>query len=90
MPKRKGNKIVYSSQEATEMIFMNSDSEGDDVDLGEHICDDIEESSHWEPDQEDTDSPSEDELPSAKIPSKRKKGIYHIITIKRFEYQRRY
>ena len=36
MPKKKGNKTICSSQEATQLIFMDSDSEGDEVDLGEN------------------------------------------------------
>ena len=36
MPKKKGNKTIFSSQEATLLIFMDSDSEGDEVDLGEN------------------------------------------------------
>ena len=32
MPKKKGNETIFSSQEATQLIFMDSDSEGDEVD----------------------------------------------------------
>ena len=38
MPKIRGNKTIYSSLEASQLIFMNSDSEEDDVDLGKN-CD---------------------------------------------------
>ena len=61
MPKKRGNKIIYSSQEATQLIFMDSDSEGDEVDLGENYCEDSDKESDWEPDQEDLDTQSEQE-----------------------------
>ena len=35
MPQHIGKKTVYSSQEASQMIFMDTESEGEDVDLGE-------------------------------------------------------
>ena len=41
MPKKKGNKTIFSSQEASQLIFMDSDSEGDEVDLGENYCEDL-------------------------------------------------
>ena len=37
MPKRKGGKVLYNATEAGEMIWMNSDSEGDNIDLGEDL-----------------------------------------------------
>ena len=40
---------------------MDSDSEGDEVDLGENYCEDSDEESDWEPDQEDFDTQSEQE-----------------------------
>ena len=33
MPKKKGNETIFSSQEATQLIFMDSDSEGDEEQL---------------------------------------------------------
>ena len=33
MPRKMGNETIFSSQEATQLIFMDSDSEGDEVDL---------------------------------------------------------
>ena len=36
MPKKKGNETIFSSQEATQLNFTDSDSEGDEVDLGEN------------------------------------------------------
>ena len=53
MPMKKGNETMFSSQEATQLIFMDSDSEGDKVDLGENYCEDSDKESDWEPDQED-------------------------------------
>ena len=55
MPKMKGNKTIYSSQEATQLIFMNSDSEGENVELGEDFGEDSEKDSDWEPEEEDID-----------------------------------
>ena len=37
MPQIKGGKVVYNGLEAGEMVCMNSDSEGDDVDLAEEF-----------------------------------------------------
>ena len=34
MAKKKENETIFSSQEATQHTFMDSDSKGDDVDLG--------------------------------------------------------
>ena len=53
MPKKKGNETICSPQEATQLIFMDSDSEGDEVDLGGNYCEDSDKESGWEPDQED-------------------------------------
>ena len=36
-PQIKGRKVVYSGLEAGKMVCMNSDSEGDDVDLSEEL-----------------------------------------------------
>ena len=55
MPKMKGNKTIYSSQEATQLIFMNSDSEGENVELGEDFGEDSEKDSDWKPEEEDID-----------------------------------
>ena len=38
---------------------MDSDSEGDEVELGENFCEDSDRESDWEPDQEDLDTQSE-------------------------------
>ena len=40
---------------------MDSESEGDEVDLGENYCKDSDKESDWEPDQEDLDTQSEKE-----------------------------
>ena len=61
MPKKKRNETIVSSQEATQLIYMDSDSEGDEVDLGENYCEDSDKESDWEPDQEDLDTQSEQE-----------------------------
>ena len=36
MLKKKGNETIFSSWEATQLVFMDSDSEGDEVDLVEN------------------------------------------------------
>ena len=61
IPKKKGNENIFSSQEATQLLFMDSDSEGDEVVLGENYCEDSDKESDWEPDQEDLDTQSEQE-----------------------------
>ena len=61
MPKKKGNETIFSSQEATQLIFVDSDSEGDEGHLGENYCEDSDKESDWEPDQEDLDTQSEQE-----------------------------
>ena len=37
MPTKKENENILSSQEATQLIYMDSDSEGDEDDLNEKI-----------------------------------------------------
>ena len=37
---------------------MDSDIEGDEVELGENYCEDSDKGSDWEPDQEDLDTQS--------------------------------
>ena len=61
MPKKKGNETIFSSQEATQLIFRDSDSEGNEVNLGENYCEDSDKESDWEPNQEDLDTQSEQE-----------------------------
>ena len=48
----------FSSQGAAEIIFMNSESEGEDVDLGEDICgdSDFDTGSEYEAEEEDIES----------------------------------
>ena len=46
----KGGKVVYSGKEAGEMVCMNSDSEGDDLDLAEELV-----SLDWDSDWEGVD-----------------------------------
>ena len=40
MPKKKGNETIFTSQEATQLIFMDSGSEGDEAELDENYCED--------------------------------------------------
>ena len=68
-----GSETIFSSQEATQLIFMDSDSEGDEVDLGENYCEDSDKESDWQPNQEDlyTQSEQEDEAFNSPRPSKK-------------------
>ena len=76
MPKRKGSKLVYSSQEATQLIFMNSESEGEDIDLGEEIDGASNLDSDWEAEEEDTESSDEEVHLSSKRQKKSKNQNY--------------
>ena len=72
MPKIKDGKTVYSATEAAEMVCMNSDSEGDEIDLGEDfdkmsISSDNEDDLQF--DENNTDSDDED--PSSSPPAKK-------------------
>ena len=51
MPRKGGDNIIYSSSEASQLIFMDSESEGDDMDLAEDLdLDDTDIDSDFEPD----------------------------------------
>ena len=50
MPTKKENETIFSSQDATQLVFMDSDSEGDEVDLDENYHEDSDKESDWEPD----------------------------------------
>ena len=52
---------------------MDSDSEGDKVDLGENYCEDSHKESDREPDQEDLDTQSEQEEEDFNSPKPSKK-----------------
>ena len=62
MPRKRGGKTIFISQEAAEIIFMNSESEGEDVDLGEDICgdSDFDTGSEYEAEEEDIESSIEE------------------------------
>ena len=47
MPQIKGGKVVYSGLEGGEMVCVNSDSKGDDVDLAEELVN-LDLDSDWE------------------------------------------
>ena len=61
MLRKRGGKTIFSSQEAAEVIFMNSESEGEDVDL-EDICgdSDFDTGSEYEAEEEDIESSDEE------------------------------
>ena len=54
---------------------MDSDSEGDEVELGENYCEDSDKGSDWEPDQEDSDTQNEQEDEEVNSPSPLKMKI---------------
>ena len=60
MPKKQGSKTVYSGQEATQLILMNSESEGEHIDLGEEFEQDSDLDSDWEAEDEDLESTDEE------------------------------
>ena len=72
MPKRKGGKTVYSATEAGEMVCMNSDSEGDEINLGEDL-DKMSISSDYEDDLQfdENNTDNDDEDPSSSPPAKK-------------------
>ena len=75
MPRIRGSKTVYSSQEASQLIFMDSESEGDEIDLGEeNECKDSYLHTEFEAEEQDTDSSSDEEIYIS--PKKRKKGNF--------------
>ena len=88
MPRKRGNQTIYSSQEASQMIFMDTLSEGSDVDLAEDLDSvGLASDSDFEPEEEDTELSSEDEnqsfdegtrkgrLPQSGPPAKRGNSI---------------
>ena len=81
MPRRKGSKDVFSAQEAMQMIFMDTESEGDDVDLGDDdIYANSDLDSDFEPTEEDTES-SDGEISFSTNKRKRGNVDKHLITI---------
>ena len=57
MPRKRGDKITYSSLEASQLIFMDSESEGEDIHLAEDLdLEDTDLDSDFEPDEQDADS----------------------------------
>ena len=64
MPRKRGGKTIFSSQEAAEIIFMNSESKGEDVDLGEDICgdSDFDTGSEYEAEEEEDIESSDEEV----------------------------
>ena len=73
MPKIRGGKTFYSGQEASQLIFMNSDSEGEDVYLGEDLVEHSEKGSDWEADEEDLDYQTAEEDEDLSLQSQPKK-----------------
>ena len=71
MPKIKDGKTVYSATEAAEMVCMNSDSEGDEIDLGEDfdkmsISSDNEDDMQFDENNTDNDDEDSSSSPPAK------------------------
>ena len=61
MPKIRGENILYSSQEASQMIFMDTLSKGSDIDLAKDLIEDSDLDSDYEPEEQDIDIHSEEE-----------------------------
>ena len=59
MSRKKGNKQVFNTQEATNLILMDCDSDEGEIDLGDSCDDDSAKDSDWEADEQDVDSQSE-------------------------------
>ena len=72
MPRTRGDKIIYSTFEASQMIFMDTES-GDDIDLTEDLdLDDTDLDSDFQPDEKDTESETDDENTPKRLNRKRK------------------
>ena len=68
---------------------MDSDSEGDEVELGENYCEDSDTGSDWEPDQEDLDTQSEqgdEDFNSPRLLKNKNYVIYIIISYLLIKY----
>ena len=61
MPKKKLEMRPFLAHRKQLSFFMDSDSEGDEVDLGEYYCEDSDKESDWEPNQKDLDTQREQE-----------------------------
>ena len=73
MPRTRGDKIIYSTFEASQMIFMDTESEGDDIDLAEDLdLDDTDLDSDFQPDEQDAESETDDENTPKRLNRKRK------------------
>ena len=59
MSGKKGNKQVFNTQEATNLILMDCDSDEGEIDLADSCDDDSAKDSDWEADEQDVDSQSE-------------------------------
>ena len=72
MSRKKGSKNIFSVQEAAQMVFMDTESEGEDVDLGD---DDIYANSNLDSDFVPTEQDTESSDEEISFPSnKRKRG----------------
>ena len=66
-----GKKTVFSSQEATELIFMDTESEGEDIDLGEDFLGKCNIDSDSDIKQDEEESSEDEEITF----TRKKKGI---------------
>lgn len=76
MPWHIGKKTVFSSQEATELIFMDTESEGEDIDLGEDFLGKCNIDSDSDIEQDEEESSEDEEITF----TRKKKGIIFFYT----------
>ena len=74
MPKRKVGKLLYSATEVGEMICMNSDSEGGEIDLGE----DLELDSDLDQDDTETKNSDDNSEEDAMSPTSKRGNSFHL------------
>lgn len=73
MCRTRGDKIIYSSFEASQMIFMDTESEGDYIDLAEDSdLDDTDLDSDFQADEQDAESETDEENTPQRLNRKRK------------------
>ena len=74
MPKRKVGKLLYSATEVGEMICMNSDSEGGEIDQGE----DLELDSDLDQDDTETKNSDDNSEEDAMSPTSKRGNSFHL------------
>ena len=72
MPRRKGNPNVFSSQEATQMFFIDTHNKGSDIDLADDLSN---LDSDYDPEEQGIEFPTEDEDEEGKVPLKKRRKV---------------